>query len=233
MDVQPVSPARSLESSAFVERLRYLIGVAGSGSALAKAAGLSQSGFHRYLCGGEPSRRVLVALAKAADVDVSWLATGEGTPVRVTPHEPEPDKASLTRLPLYKNTPTLNTQTLGAGIVALHDGKNLPGLAFCRNWLGKQGLEAKQLAALQARGNSMEPTIRHGDSVLIDLGQTDILDGDIYAIRDGELPLLKRLQRQLSGNVRMICDNPMYPAIECTQASINVVGKVVWRGSLL
>jgi phage repressor protein C with HTH and peptisase S24 domain len=213
-------------SEEFVDRLRHLISIAGSASALAKSAGLSQSGFHRYLSGGEPSRRALVALAIAADVDLNWLATGEGKATRQPAREAEPDKASLTRLPLYKNS------DIGPGIMAVHDGKNLPGIAFCRNWLGKQGLEAKQLAALQARGNSMDPTIRHGDSVLIDLAQTEILDGDIYAIRDGELPLLKRLQRQLSGNVRMICDNPMYPAIDCAQSSLNVLGKVVWRGSL-
>ncbi len=171
-----------------------------------------------------------MALAKATGVSLTWLATGEGVPIPPCPvvDADADNKASLTRLPLYR-APPANT----GGIIALHDGKNLPGLAFCRNWLGKQGLEAKQLAALQARGNSMEPTIRHGDSVLIDLGQTDIMDGDIYAIRDGEIPLLKRLQRQLSGQIRMICDNPMYPAIECPQNSITVVGRVVWRGSLL
>ncbi len=223
---QSIEPPRAGDD--FVGRLRRLIDLAGSASALAKSAGVSQSGFHRYLSGGEPSRKVLVALAKAGDVSLVWLATGEGTPDGSLPKDAEPDnKASLTRLPLYKATASASE------IVAVHDGKTLPGLAFCRNWLGKQGLEAKHLAALQARGNSMEPTIRHGDSVLIDLGHTEILDGDIYAIRDGEVPLLKRLQRQLSGKVRMICDNSLYPVIECAEDSITVVGKVVWRGSLL
>jgi len=232
MDDNSADPAASheLDTKAFIARLRQLIAIAGSASALAKTAGLSQSGFHRYLSGGEPSRRILVALAKATGVSLSWLATGEGaaTPPCAVIDGDTDNKASLTRLPLYR-APAPSS----SGILALHDGKNLPGLAFCRNWLGKQGLEAKQLAALQARGNSMEPTIRHGDSVLIDLGQTDIMDGDIYAIRDGETPLLKRLQRQLSGQVRMICDHPMYPAIECPQSSITVIGRVVWRGSLL
>src|SRR5262245_61118761 len=147
MDGTVSSPAK-LDSEAFVGRLRQLIAIAGSASALAKAAGLSQSGFHRYLSGGEPSRRALVALAKATGVNLAWLATGEGV---ATPPCPVIDadtdnKASLTRLPLYR-PPTPSS----SGIIALHDGKNLPGLAFCRNWLGKQGLEARQLAALQAR----------------------------------------------------------------------------------
>ncbi|MBL8269231.1 helix-turn-helix transcriptional regulator, partial [Steroidobacter sp.] len=119
-------------------------------------------------------------------------------------------------------------------LMAIHDGRTtLPGLAFCRNWLGKQGLEARHLAGLQARGNSMEPTIRNAESILVDLEQREIIDGEIYVIQDDNSFLIKRLQRQLSGKLRMLCDNPMYPVIECPEAEIKVVGRVVWRGSLL
>lgn len=50
----------------------------GSVSALAKKAGISQSGIRRYFNGGEPSRPHLVAIAGAADVSLAWLAAGEG-----------------------------------------------------------------------------------------------------------------------------------------------------------
>lgn len=215
----------------FIARLRQLVAIVGSASALAKKAEISQSGFQRYLGGGDPTRKVLVQLANAANVNLHWLATGEGSHSGEVPATvPGIDsKASLTRLPLYKVE-----ASSASSIVALHDGRTtLPGLAFCRNWLGKQGLESKQLAGLLARGNSMEPTIRNGESLLVDLGQREIMDGEIYVMRDGSNFLIKRLQRKLEGKLRMLSDNKMYPVIECAESAVEVLGKVVWRGSLL
>jgi phage repressor protein C with HTH and peptisase S24 domain len=214
------------EETAFVERLRMLCERAGSANALAKAAGLSPSGFHRYLTGGEPSRKVLVALARAANVNLLWLATGEGAmdasepPVRT-------GMETLTRVPLY------DAASAEGGNGASHDRKQLRALAFCRKWLGVHGLEARDLTALTVRGNSMEPTIRNGDTVLIDLGKKEIVDGDIFLVRDARSALLKRVQRQLGGKLRLVCDNPDYPVVECKESSVEIVGRVVWRGSLL
>lgn len=219
--------ARNAESPEFVQRLRTLCERAGSASALAKAAGLSQSGLHRYLTGGEPTRRVLLALAEAGGVNLQWLATGTG---EMLPSESPPRSGmeTLTRISLYESAQQTNGK---AGIVS--GRKEFRALAFCRKWLGLNGLEAKTLTALLVRGNSMEPNIRNGDTVLIDLSQTDIVDGDIFLVRNGNAALLKRVQRQLGGKLRMVCDNADYPVIECRESSVEIVGKVVWRGSLL
>lgn len=131
---------------------------------------------------------------------------------------------TLTRISLYE--PDSAAEAKG-------NGKQLRALAFCRKWLGIHGLEARDLTAMQIRGNSMEPTIRNGDTVLIDLGQKQIVDGDIFLVRDSGASLLKRVQRQLGGKLRLVCDNPNYPVVECREASVEIMGRVVWRGSLL
>lgn len=208
------------DEAAFIVRLRQLAQAAGSASALAKVAGISQSGLHRYLSGGEPSRKALVSLARAANVSLQWLATGEGSMT------PTAGMGTLTRVPLY------NAAAASGDAFAVQDDKQLRPLAFCRKWLGLHGLEARQLVALQVRGNSMEPTIRHGDAVLIDLAQKDLVDGDIYLIRDADAALIRRIQRQLAGKLRVIADNAAYPVIESPEKAVRVVGKVVWRGSL-
>lgn len=59
---------------------------AGSVSALARKAGISQSGIRRYFAGGEPTRPHLVAIASAAEVSLIWLATGSGEPGESTPN---------------------------------------------------------------------------------------------------------------------------------------------------
>ena len=64
----------------FIARMELCADKIGSVSALAKKAGISQSGIRRYFSGGEPTRPHLVALAAAANVRLEWLATGNGEP---------------------------------------------------------------------------------------------------------------------------------------------------------
>lgn len=64
----------------FIARMELCADKIGSVSALAKKAGISQSGIRRYFSGGEPTRPHLAALAAAANVRLEWLATGKGEP---------------------------------------------------------------------------------------------------------------------------------------------------------
>jgi transcriptional regulator with XRE-family HTH domain len=64
----------------FIGRMELCADKIGSVSALAKKAGISQSGIRRYFSGGEPTRPHLAALAEAANVRLEWLATGNGDP---------------------------------------------------------------------------------------------------------------------------------------------------------
>ena len=64
----------------FIARMELCADKIGSVSALAKKAGISQSGIRRYFSGGEPTRPHLAALAAAANVSLEWLATGNGEP---------------------------------------------------------------------------------------------------------------------------------------------------------
>lgn len=69
----------------FIERMRACADLVGSVNALARKSGLSQSGIRRYFTGGDPTRRVLIAIAEAAGVNVLWLVSGEGTMLRESP----------------------------------------------------------------------------------------------------------------------------------------------------
>jgi len=219
----------------FVERLRQLVAKLGSANALAKSAGVSQSGFQRYLAGGQPTRKVLIALAQAARVDLMWLMTGKGDPQPDDPHFAlDGSIRSLTRLPLYKRRAVAEEE------VPPEPPSDLPvkpetvaGLGFCRFWLSKHGMDASHLAGLYMQGNSMEPTIANGDTVLVNITQRDIVDGGIYALRGENAMIIKRVQNELDGRLRLISDNPVFKAIEIAHTELDVIGRVVWRGSLL
>ena len=104
-------------------------------------------------------------------------------------------------------------------------------LAFNREWVRDQRLEASSLAVIDVQGDSMEPTLHDGDSVLLDMRPPDLRDGSIYTLRrDSEL-LVKRLRRQGS-NWLIVSDNVAYP-VEPLDAAVHVVGRVVWVGRTL
>ena len=66
------------EIDLFPRRLKLAIGK-GSARSFAMQCGLSPSVMHQYLTGkSEPTRLALIAMARAAGVNLEWLLTGEG-----------------------------------------------------------------------------------------------------------------------------------------------------------
>lgn len=87
-----------------------------------------------------------------------------------------------------------------------------------------------------AKGDSMEPTIFGGDSLIIDLSKKNIIDGVIYCIRlDGQL-LIKRLQRLSRDTVGIVSDNQKYKPREVSLNTniddFSIIGEVKWWGRI-
>lgn len=68
-----------IENVAFLERLSVVCQIAGGVPSLAGAAGVSVSAVRKYLAGSEPTRPVLIALARAVGVRGGWLLDGSGS----------------------------------------------------------------------------------------------------------------------------------------------------------
>ena len=105
-------------------------------------------------------------------------------------------------------------------------------LAFRTEWLRQNFTAAPaDLALLDIRGDSMEPTLADGDMVLIDRTRTGQASG-IYVLNiSGEL-VAKRLILQPGGTVEIRSDNPLYGARVVADAALDqlvVVGRVVWH----
>jgi phage repressor protein C with HTH and peptisase S24 domain len=79
----------------------------------------------------------------------------------------------------------------------------------------------------------MEPTLREGDLLLIDLRQTKVTDDAIYVLSlDGRL-LAKRLQLAVGGTIYIRSDNPVYKELTVSKDNtedLHVIGRVIWIG---
>jgi len=103
---------------------------------------------------------------------------------------------------------------------------------FSQRWLRDQGLQPSRLSAIAVRGDSMEPTLRDGDEILVDATPRTWRDG-IHVVRlDGAL-VVKRLETSRPGRVVLLSDNTAYRPIDCAPDEVEVIGRVVWKSGRL
>ena len=103
---------------------------------------------------------------------------------------------------------------------------------FSRKWLAEQGLEGSKLSAIRVIGDSMEPLLREGDEVLVDLRQQTFRDG-IHVVRLDDTLLVKRVASQGGGRFSLLSQNLAYPPIAVTAGDFAVIGRVVWKSGRL
>ena len=162
---------------------------------------------------------------------LDWFLTGEGPMYR--DEQPIKPKNDLSVVPAHYILPSevsegsfvvpVLEQELAAGESSIPDDENRPPVAYIElpTTMRRYG---RSLTALSVRGDSMYPTIHHGDMVVCDTGGWQ---GDgIYAIRLRGECLLKRLAFD-ADCVKVISDNPVCPSFDVSdQNELDVVGKV-------
>jgi phage repressor protein C with HTH and peptisase S24 domain len=109
-------------------------------------------------------------------------------------------------------------------------------LAFRRDWLDEIGVRANEIATVMASGDSMEPTIRDGDVLLVDTAHRQVVKDAIYVVRQDSLLFVKRLQRLYDGSLRISSDNQAYASETVPKRDLDwleIIGRVVWSGGRL
>jgi len=101
-------------------------------------------------------------------------------------------------------------------------------LRFSKAWLRHQGLDPARLSAIAVSGDSMEPSLRDGDEILVEATASPPR-GAIHVVRLGESLLVKRLERPAPDRVVLLSENPTYPPVEVPAADVAVIGRVVWK----
>lgn len=175
----------------------------------------------------EPSVTSLQILAKLYNVSLKYLIFGDDSHSISSPSD---DKQSDNDN--YAYIPLRNHIQASAGGGYINEDKNdVMHLVFRKDWLHSKGLKTKDLEAITAKGDSMEPTIPDDSTILIDHSKTNALDGRIYVVRIDNQLYIKRIQWLPTG-LRLISDNSIYKPIDLSKAdldssNIEVYGQVV------
>ena len=117
----------------------------------------------------------------------------------------------------------------GAGAV-VHDERITGRMKFPSRWLRREGLHPQQCRIIRVVGESMEPTLPDGCSILVNHEVTERDDGKIFVIRAGDELIVKRTLQLKSGRWVVASDNPdtkTWPTRPWPTDAV-VIGQVRW-----
>lgn len=96
----------------------------------------------------------------------------------------------------------------GAGAVVV--GERIAEMvAFSAAWLRERHITPRTARILTARGDSMEPTIRDGDLLIVDTAIEAAVDNGIYCVAYNGVLLVKRLFVTRAGGLVISSDNKL------------------------
>jgi len=224
-------PVKKVDND-FCDRIKQLIELAGSAEKLAKKSGVGARNISKYASGEvDPSRTRLVNLAKAMEINLLWLASGEGA---MRPDMAGHPSSESIHGAGYVHIPKYDIVASAGGGALVHSEQIVDYLAFKTDWIvNNLGVSEKNLALISVTGDSMEPTLSSGDMVLVDVSERKIETNAIYVLQFLGALLVKRIQCRLDGTVVVKSDNTIYEPEVVTGDMMNrlkVIGRVVWYG---
>lgn len=233
--------------------------------------GFKKSTFSGLLKNGTmPQMKTLLKIAHHTDISLNWLLAGRG-PERLSGCESDgvaikeslPYTVSAEQYGVGKQSSS-PVEELGEVYqvpsaeychvprygVMMRPGQLLQSehvvdyLSFKISWVEQtMGLDPRELALVHVCGDSMEPTLKEGDLLLLDrrgfsqLGLSRPVRSDaVYVLLREDALVVKRLQFGFDGSVTIQSDNPAYAkhilSVE-KLACLQVMGRVVWVGRRL
>jgi phage repressor protein C with HTH and peptisase S24 domain len=187
------------------------------------------------------------AISEMLNASSEWIVSGKGTregsnAVRVNIiHEPEPsDSIGLNSsalgdpdIPQFINIPIYDVE-LAAGNGGYSAGDHSIGsVPVSTDCLSRNNIYPPEASIVKVRGDSMDSTLKHGDTILIDTGAKKLTSNGIFAFEFEDELRVKRFTKQLDGIWRIISDNDdknIYRDEMLSNYDINslkIIGKVV------
>lgn len=243
-----IAPAVSFLQPGIETRIDMVCRLIGGRPAAAAAAGVSEPMLRRYIRGdSKPTFEVVVNLAGAAGVELSWVATGTG-PMRKGEGVPEAAPNSVEASPCvcldtlgnpvdlaeFVFIPRYNLKAAAGHGASTEGEKPVFSMAFRKYWI-EHYLRAgpKDLSVLSVKGDSMEGVLNDRDVILVNHAENEPGTGLFVLRMDGDL-IVKRVQRLPGGRLEVKSANEAYSPFEVDlnkpSGDFAIIGRVVWYG---
>lgn len=209
---------------------------------LLEPVGVNKGTIIRWESGSSIPSDKLAELAKLG-FDISYIVTGTRTVSAKKDTSIEEKRTAQQHLskkeanflpPNLFFVPVVDVEaSAGHGAMVISEEYTDKSMVFDCQWLSKRNLNKSNLVVITAKGDSMHPTIISGESLVVDTSPLDNFVDGIYVIDLDSHLLVKRLQRQFTGGIKILSDNPAYEAQLVPQESLDqlhIVGRVVWMG---
>lgn len=210
---------------------------------IARAAGASATSVNYWLndtngISGAKARLI----ADYLGVNALWLETGDGNPaLTTTMRGGKIDTKTSNIILIHPDDPQMDDVvyvpeskiefSAGNGRTATYELMEDEEPATYRlSWFQKYGINPKNVRRFRVSGDSMEPMLYARDTILVNLAETNVVDGKLYAIRYGEELRVKYLSRRVDGTLILRSVNPEYKKEELSPEMVNehitVIGRV-------
>lgn len=177
----------------------------------------------------------LMKVCSVLGITPEWLLNDEGPERKVAP-EFVPVAYSSADDPRFYNIRKVRILRLSAGVAGVQldeDEQDVTTMGIDRAWADRHGFRESQLVAIEVKGESMEPSLYAGDTVVVNIADTRPVDGAVFAINYEGEALVKRLVRD-AGDWWLASDNAdqrRFHRKVCRGDSCLIVGRIVRKES--
>lgn len=200
-------------------------------SALAKAMDATPQTINNWESRGISKRGMLNA-QKLIGCSADWLETGKGSMVI--------DKLVADRMVKPKGHEVTvyllaNKASMGVGDDGLDEDVIAGELVLTREFVDRlKPIRPESLRFIHAYGDSMSPTLKSGDVMLVDTSIKDVKVDGIYVLKGHGRLFIKRVRQRLDGQYEISSDNPNHKTSDVLNGDnpVEVLGRVVfyWNG---
>ena len=180
-----------------------------------------------------------VAVAQELSVSLDYLAglTDDPTPAgqrngAMTAREPSPAYALNGEATPVRHIELVELAAAAGSGAEVYDETVVSRLAFRHDWLTQRGIDPRHCHVISVQGDSMEPTLPDGSSILVDRNRREPQEDRIFVLRTEDGLVVKRLARDAKGRWQLVSDNPAHPTAPLLYGA-EFIGEVRWMGRSL
>ena len=134
-------------------------------------------------------------------------------------------------MPAVRPVEVVEVAAAAGGGAEVYDETVVGRLWFRDDWLDRQAIDPDQCNVITVRGESMEPTLPDGCSILVDRshGRRRHRVGRIFVMRTEDGLVVKRAGKDAEGNWQIESDNEAWEPVPWSRDT-EIIGEVRWYG---